>query len=109
MATAFKILGQVNPSATTASDLYTVGAGKETVVSTITVCNQGSSSGTYRIAVRENGDTLATKHYIFYDVDLAAKATDTHTLGLTLNASDIITIYASTANFSFNAYGSEKS
>jgi len=109
MATAFKILGQSNPSATTDTTLYTVGASKQTVVSSITVCNQGSTAGTYRIAIRENGDALVAKHYIFYDVELAAKATDVHTLGLTIDASDIITIYASSANFSFNAYGSEKS
>lgn len=108
MATAFKILGQSNPFATTNTNLYTVGASKQTVVSSITVCNQGSSVGTYRIAIRENGDTIEAKHYVFYDVELAAKATDVHTLGLTIDAYDIITVYASTANFSFNAYGSEK-
>lgn len=104
---ATKILGQVEPSATTATALYTVGTGKATVVSTITVCNKAATSGTYRIAVRENGDTLADKHYIVYDAALAAKGSDFLTIGLCVTDGDIIEVYASSADFTFNAYGDE--
>ena len=48
MATTYKVLGQSNPAATTATTLYTVGAGKSAVVSTITVCNQAASAATFR-------------------------------------------------------------
>ncbi len=51
MPTTYKVLGQVNPSATTATTLYTVPSATSTVVSTITICNQASSAATYRIAV----------------------------------------------------------
>jgi hypothetical protein len=107
MATSYKVLGQSNPSATTATTLYTVPSATEAVVSTITVCNQAASAGTYRIAVRPDGASLAAQHYIAYDVSLPANATDTLTLGITINASDVITVYASSASMSFNAYGSE--
>jgi hypothetical protein len=62
---------------------------------------------TYRIAVRVGGATLAASQYIAYDVSLPGNATDTLTLGVTLGAADVITIYSSTATASFNAYGSE--
>jgi hypothetical protein len=107
MATSYKVLGQSNPSATTATTLYTVPAATETIVSTITVCNQASTAATYRIAVRPDGASLAAQHYVVYDASLPANATDTLTLGITINASDVITVYASTATMSFNAYGSE--
>ena len=45
--TTYKVLGQSNPSATTATTLYTVPAATQTIVSTITVCNQAASAGTY--------------------------------------------------------------
>jgi hypothetical protein len=107
MPTAYKVLGQSNPAATTAVSLYTVPAATETVVSTITVCNQASTAGTFRIAVRPNGATLASQHYLAYDTPIAANDTIGLTLGITIDATDIITVYASSANMSFSAFGSE--
>jgi glucose-6-phosphate dehydrogenase assembly protein OpcA len=107
MATTYKVLGQVNPSATTATTLYTVPASTATVVSTITVCNQAASSATFRIAIRPAGATLAAIHYVAYDSTVAANDTTALTLGVTLATTDVITVYASTATISFNAYGSE--
>ena len=109
MATNYKVLGQSNPSATTATTLYTTPSATQTIVSTITVCNQAATAGTYRIAVRIAGAALAAAQYVAYDVSLPGNATDTLTLGVTLGATDVITVYASSANFSFNAYGSELS
>jgi hypothetical protein len=109
MPTTYKVLGQSNPSATTATSLYTVPAATQTVVSTVTVCNQTSTAGTYRIAVRVAGGALAASQYVAYDVSLPGNASDTLTLGLTLGATDVITVYASAATFSFNAFGSELS
>ena len=109
MPTTYKVLGQSNPAATTATTLYTVPASTQTVVSTVTVCNQTSTAGTYRVAVRVAGGALAASQYVAYDVSLPGNATDTLTLGLTLGATDVITVYASAATFSFNAFGSELS
>ena len=109
MATNYKVLGQSNPAATTATTLYTVPAATQAIVSTITVCNQTSTAGTYRIAVRVAGAALAASQYLAYDVSLPGNATDTLTLGVTLGATDVITVYASAATFSFNAFGSELS
>jgi hypothetical protein len=107
MATIYKVLGQVAPSATTATTLYTVPAGKQAVVSTVVVANRGSVSALYRIAIRPAAATLANQHYIAFDVMVPAADSTTLTLGLTLAASDVITIYSSTADTSFNVFGSE--
>ncbi len=107
MATVYKVLGQSNPSATTATTLYTVPSATSTVVSTISVCNQASTAATYRIAVRPAGATLAAQHYIVYGATVPASDSTMITVGLTLATTDVITIYASSATLSFNAYGSE--
>ena len=107
MATTYKVLGQVNPSATTATTLYTVPSSTSTIISTITICNQASSAATYRIAVRPAGASLSAEHYIVYGATVAASDTTTLTLGLTLATTDVVTVYASSANVSFNAFGSE--
>lgn len=109
MATAYKVLGQSNPAATTATALYTCPASPatQTVISTVSVCNQGSATGTFRISIRPNGEALAAKHYIAYDAGIAAKDTLFITIGATIDSSDVLEVYASTANFSFSAFGSE--
>lgn len=109
MANTYKVLAQSAPSATTNTTLYTVPAATSTVVSTITICNRASSQGTYRIAVRPAGASLADQHYIAYDVPIQANDTTALTLGITLATTDIITVYASSANFSFGLFGSEVS
>jgi glucose-6-phosphate dehydrogenase assembly protein OpcA len=107
MATTYKVLGQVNPTAATATTLYTVPADTQTVVSTISVCNLTAGELLFRIAIRPAGETLATKHYIAYDAKVAGNDTTFITIGATLGATDVITVYGSTANLVFNAYGSE--
>ena len=104
-----KVLGQSNPSATTATTLYTVPASKEAVISSISIANLASSSATYRIAVRPAGATLANLHYLAYDVTVGAADTTIITVGITLATTDVVTIYASTANLAFSAFGDEAS
>lgn len=106
---AYKVLAQSNPSATTATTLYTVPASSASVISTITICNQAATAATYRIAVRPAGASLAAVHYVAYDIAIAANDTTALTLGLTLAATDVVTVYASSATLSFHAYGSEAS
>ena len=104
---AYKVLGQSAPSATTATTLYTVPAGSSTVVSTIAVCNRAATSGTYRVSVRPSGATLANQHYIAYDSAITANNSTMLTIGVTLAATDVLEVYASSANMSFSAFGSE--
>jgi hypothetical protein len=106
MSTVYKILGQSAPSATTNTDLYTVPTGNA-VVSTIVVANRSAADATYRIAIRAGGAAIANQHYIAYDVTVGASDSTTLTLGLTLTNTDVITVYASTADLSFSAFGSE--
>lgn len=107
MPTTYKVLGQSAPSATTATTLDTVPSATQAVVSTISVCNRAATAATYRIAVRPAGATLANEHYIAYDAPIAANDSAFITVGITLGAADVITVYASTANLSFSAFGSE--
>ena len=101
-------MGQLNPSATTETTLYTAPSSTSTVVSTLTICNQTSSAATYRIAVRPSADSsTAAKHWIIYGATVAASDTTALTLGITLATGDKLQVYASSANLSFSAFGSE--
>lgn len=107
MATTYKVLGQSAPSATTNTDIYTVPAGTQAVISTISVCNRTQGELSFRIAVRPNGETLANKHYIAYDSKVSGQDSLFITVGVTADAGDVITVYSSTADISYNVYGSE--
>ena len=107
MAITYKTLAQSAPSATTNTDVYTVGASKQAVISTITVCNRSASAATYRIAIRPDGATLANEHYIAYGTTVPANDTIALTFGITLGDTDVVTVYASSADLSFSLFGSE--
>jgi hypothetical protein len=107
MANAYKVLGQSAPSATTDTNVYTVPSATETIISTIVVANRANTAGTFRLAVRPNGATIANQHYLAYDVPIAANDSTTLTLGVTLDASDVVTVYCSSANMSVNIFGAE--
>lgn len=118
MPTTYKVLavtgaagstgnGSQTLTATTNTNLYTVPSSTSTVVSTITVCNQASVAGTFRLAVRPSGTAIDNRHYIAYDTPIAANDTVALTLGITLATTDIITVYASASTMSFAAFGSE--
>lgn len=109
MATTYKILGQVAPAANVAggTQLYAVPSSTSAVVSTIVICNRGTTAATYRIAIREDNAALENKQYLAYDTSIPANTTTTFTLGITLSATDSLTVVASTANLTFQAFGSE--
>jgi hypothetical protein len=104
---AYKILAQSAPSATSATDVYTVGSGIETVISTIIIANRDAAAGTFRLSVRPNGAAQADEHYIAYDVPIAANDSTTLTLGITMDAADVLTAYCSSADMSINVFGTE--
>jgi glucose-6-phosphate dehydrogenase assembly protein OpcA len=107
MPTVYKVLGQSNPSATTATTLYTVPSATQAVVSTIVVANLASTAATFRIACRVAGATLANSQYVAYDITVGASDSTAITLGITLGAADVITVYGSTSTITFTAFGSE--
>jgi hypothetical protein len=107
MANVYKVLGQSAPAATTAADVYTVPSATEAVVSTIVVANRAATAGSFRLSIRPNGAAQANQHYLAYDVPIAANDSTTLTLGITVDAADVITVYASSADMSFNVFGSE--
>lgn len=106
MASAYKVLGQVLPSATTNTTLYTVPSSTSTVASTLVVCNQGVTT-TVRVAVRPSGAAITSSQYIMYDTIVNANDSLFLTIGLSLGTTDVVTVYSGTATVSFSLYGTE--
>jgi len=107
MAGTLKVLGQLNPSATTLTTLYTVPGATTAVVSTLTVANRSASATTFRASIAVSGAADDNKQYIAYDAPIAGNDTVALTLGLTLGAADVVRAYATLATLSFNLFGSE--
>lgn len=102
-----KILGQVSPNATTATTAYTVPSASSAVISSLIIANPNTADVTVRVAVRPAGAALETKHYIAYDQPVFANTTESMVIGITMAATDVLTVYASSANVTFNVFGSE--
>ena len=107
MAQNYKVLGQIAPSATTATTIYTVPSSTEAVVSSVSICNRAGTAATFRLSVRPDGASLANQHYLVYDANIDANDSIILTIGVTMDATDVLEAYASSADLTFHAYGSE--
>jgi hypothetical protein len=109
MADNLKVLGQLAPSATTDTDLYTVPEDTQTTVSSIAACNRSGGALTFRVAVRPKGAAVENKNYIYYGKSVAANDTVFIIIGITLSDDDVISVYASSGDMSFSIFGVETS
>ncbi len=107
MSDNLKVLGQSAPAATTETVLYTVPNMTQTTISSIVICNRNNSNHSYRINVSVAGATTSNKEYLFYDVISTANTTQAHVIGITLNQTDVVKVYADAAHLSFSLFGCE--
>lgn len=107
MATTYKVLGQSAPVANTDTTLYTVPSSTQAVCSTLVICNSSDSPQYYRVAIRPNGETLASKHYIAFDTMVLPFDSSNITIGISMDAADVVTVRSSSADLSFNLFGTE--
>lgn len=109
MASVYKVLGQSNPSATTLTDAYTVPGSTSAIISTISIANRSATPTSFRLAIAPNGEADNAKHYLAYDASLEANEVWVFTVGATLDAADVVRVYATLATVSFNVFGEELS
>ena len=107
MASAYSVLGQSAPSAATLTTLYTVPGATQAVISSILVCNRSATATTFRIAVRPAGAGISNEHYIAYDHEILGNEAFDWTVGLSLEATDVLSVYNTDATCSFQAHGVE--
>lgn len=106
--TTYKILGQSAPANTSNADLITVGASKSQIISTLHIANTTTSDATCRVFVRIAGAAAATGNAIVYDATVPASGFLALTEGITLAATDVLTIRTGTSNaLTFTAFGTE--
>jgi hypothetical protein len=96
------------PTANTNQDLYTVPVSNSAVISTLNVCNTSASNVTFRVYARIAGAAGNTaSQAIVYDAALPAQDALGLTLGMTLAATDKITVYSWQGNVTFTLFGTE--
>ena len=109
MTDVIKVLGQLDPAATTTTVLYTTPNLAQTTVSSLVICNRTGGSITFRVSVHVAGASADDKQFLFYNEALAATTTRTVVIGMCLNQTDVVKVYASSADVSFNLFGVETS
>jgi len=107
MARDYKILGQEAPVATTLTPIYAVPAATKAIISTVVIANHAATAGTYRLAAQPAAASITQAHYLGYDIPVAANDSTTLTLGITLDATDVLSAYCSSGDMSVNVFGSE--
>ena len=109
MTAVIKVLGQLDPAATTTTVLYTAPNLTQTTVSSLVICNRTGSGITFRVSVHVAGAGANDKQFLFFDQALAANTTRTVVIGICLGQADVVKVYASAVDVSFNLFGVETS
>ena len=107
MAENYRVLGQAALPADSLTDVYTVPANTEAVVSSIIICNRDTSSHKYRLSVAVGGAGDDVKQYLAYNVTLLPESSDDWTIGATLAAGDVVRAYGDAAQLSVGVFGTE--
>lgn len=107
MANNYKSPVQVVPSANTLTTLYTVPAATQSIFSAINICNLSSTSASVRLAFRPSGAAIDPKHYILFDTIISGNDTFMINQGMSMGATDVLSVYASTASVSFTGFYAE--
>ena len=107
MADDLKVLGQLDPAATTTTVLYTVPDMTQTTISSIVAANRTGSAITFRLSVHVAGAGADDKQFLFYDKSVSANDSFAIVIGITLNQADVLKVYTSAVDMSFNVFGCE--
>ena len=107
MSDSLSVLGQLFPTATTLTVLYTVPAATTTTISSIVICNQSGTATAFRISVAPAGASDTASQYLYYDLPIEGNDTFIATIGISLATTDIVRVYADLGTLSFSAFGVE--
>ena len=107
----YKILGQIQTTANVLTTIYTVPAATNTMISTITICNQSPNTVSINVAANISGSAVTTRNFIVSGYSLGAAETLVLEPRVSLNVGSIlsanITGANASSNISINAFGVE--
>lgn len=106
MAEQLTYLCQRQPAAGVRDDAYTVPSGSSVVVSSILAANVGGIADTYSISIARAGAAHASSQVLYSGLPLSASDTFAATLGVTLQAGDVLRVLSSGGHVAFHAFGS---
>ncbi len=104
-----KILGQLRPSNTTATSVYSPPVNTIGIIKSITICNTTGSAVTFRVFLDDDGTTYDESTALFYDVTINANETITDVAFRGMNnSSGNLAVRTSSANaLTFTVAGAE--
>lgn len=107
MSTAYKLLGQITPTANSMTNVYTTATGTQAIVGTITIHNMNDANAAYSLLVRPTADAQSNTHYIIRGGVIPARELITIKGAVTMNAGVLLAANTNLDNITINAYGAE--
>lgn len=110
MANSFKILGQVNPTANTQSNVYVVPTATAAVINSINIDNTGTANVSYSIIIvpsTDNSTSPLPKHFILRGSIAPSGDTVLLDFPLTLPAGTVVAANTNNGSLAISAFGVE--
>jgi hypothetical protein len=107
---SYKVLGQVNPTSGTRTVLYSVPRFYNSKVTTLTICNTGTSATQFNIEIQDySPNNTSTAYYTNYNTWINAKDTIILNQHFSLNqGSNVYITPIGTSNLAFSLFGKEQ-
>jgi hypothetical protein len=109
MPTSPKILGQSAPAAATVTTLYTCGSTGGAVVSSLTICNTGTTGLAVNVSAVSDASADAPSQAVYRNLVVAPSDTFVSTIGMALATGGRITVSTTLPTASFTLFGTENS
>ena len=110
MAHSFKILGPVNPTANTQSNVYVVPTATAAVINSINIDNTGTTNASYSIIIvpsTDNSTSPLPKHFILRGSIAPSGDTVLLDFPLTLPAGTVVAANTNNGSLAISAFGVE--
>lgn len=88
-------------------DLFEVPAGKEAVISTLSVSEQDGAPAEFAVLIRPGGASQDPAHVLISAAEILANDTQFFTIGIALAETDVISVRGTTAGVTFMAFVNE--
>lgn len=101
------VLAQLDVPGAAEQNLFVVPVSSRARILGITVCNRNAYTTSFRLNIAIKAAATDPKQYLYYDLPVPAHDNFMATFRVTLNAADVVRVYAGTSGLSVTLYGEQ--
>lgn len=107
MPQTYKILGQVQPTANTLTNVYVTATSTSAIIGSFVISNTTATARSYQLTLRPINEAANVKHILVFHNQVPAATTIVISGGIVMGPNTILAANTSDTSIHFQAYGVE--